>query len=74
MVTTSPFFGLSVPLPSLRSFRVTPMMTADDGSWGEMVEWSSRKQECWAVAGGMGRRWAKEEEARYRQDFKLVEE
>lgn len=35
-----------------------------------------RNKECWAVAGGMVRRWAKEEEeeARYRQDFKLVEE
>lgn len=34
-----------------------------------------RNQECWAVAGGMVRSWAKEEEeARYRQDFKLVEE
>lgn len=46
MVTTSPFLGLSVPLPSLRTFLVTPMMTVDDGSYVDMMEWSSETKDA----------------------------
>jgi len=38
MVTVSPFFGLSDPLPSLRSFLVTPIVAVDDKSCGDVAE------------------------------------